>query len=411
MKISKLGLVLLATGCAAHAPLDLTPPAAAAPAAGQKAAGKERVVYSFTGYTDGGNAATQLVLDSSGNAYGTTVIGGTYQCGTIFEATPQATPPWPEKTLYSFTCYGDGKYPHGGVTFDAQGNLDGTTTAGGTGYCSGDGCGVVFQYASARERVLHAFTGEADGFGPGSPVAIDAKGNVFGTAPDGGADGLGTIFEIMKWGKEKTLHAFTGGSDGSTGSLGAPLLDASGNIYGVTETGGTSGNGIVYEVSPRGAKSKFTTLYTFHGAPDAGSPYGGLIEDTIGNLYGTSYYGGAHGQGAVFELMPKGTMYAERVLYSFKGGNDGSQSTSTLAFGKNGMLYGTTSAGGGSCDCGAIFSLDPKTGKEKALHGFGGAGDGEYPYYGVTREAGGKFVGTTVAGGANGQGTLFEFTP
>ena len=139
----------------------------------QKSGNNEQVVYNFTGGSDGGNAATALVLDKTGNVYGTTVVGGTYQCGTIFEAKPQSGPSWTETPLYSFTCYGDGKNPHGGVTFDAKGNLDGTTVAGGTGYCAGDGCGVVFQYSSGSEIVLHAFTGDKDGFGPGGQVTLD----------------------------------------------------------------------------------------------------------------------------------------------------------------------------------------------------------------------------------------------
>jgi len=380
----------------------------------QRNSNNERVVYNFTGMNDGGNAATALALDKTGNVYGTTVIGGTYQCGTIFEAKPQSTPPWTEAVLYSFTCYGDGKNPHGGVTIDAQGNLDGTTVAGGTGYCAGDGCGVVFQYASGSEVVLHAFTGNHDGFGPGGQVTIDPSGNIYGTTPDGGRSGLGTVYGIAQSGKvwrERVLHAFTGGHDGSTGSLGALLRDSSGNLYGVTETGGALSNGTVFRIVPaRGAKSKLTTLYAFKGTPDAGSPYGGLVADASGNLYGTTYYGGANGLGSIFELVKKGNGFSERVLYSFKGGSDGSSSTSTLIFGTAGTLYGTTSAGGGSCDCGTIFSFNTKSGKEKVLHSFGGANDGMYSYYGLTQEANGKFVGTTVAGGGFGQGTIFEFT-
>jgi uncharacterized repeat protein (TIGR03803 family) len=381
----------------------------------QKNSRNEQVVYNFTGANDGGNAATALALDKTGNVYGTTVIGGTYQCGTIFEAKPQSAPPWTETVLYNFTCYGDGKNPHGGVTLDAKGNLIGTTVAGGTGYCAGDGCGVVFQYASGSEVVLHAFAGNHDGFGPGGQVTIDPSGNIYGTTPDGGTPGLGTVYGLTQSGKawrERVLHAFTGRRDGSTGSLGALLRDSSGNLYGVTETGGALGNGTVFRVSPtHGAKAKLTTLYAFKGTPDAGSPYGGLVADASGNLYGTTYYGGANGLGSVFELAKKGNGFSERVLYSFKGGNDGSSSTSTLVFGSAGTLYGTTSAGGSSCDCGTIFSFNTKSRKEKVLHAFGGSNDGMYSYYGLTQEANGKFVGTTVAGGSFGQGAIFEFTP
>jgi uncharacterized repeat protein (TIGR03803 family) len=372
----------------------------------------EAVVYSFTGGIDGGNAATALSLDKAGDAYGTTVVGGPYQCGTIFEAKPQSKPPWTESALYDFTCYGDGKNPHGGVTFDAQGNLDGTTVAGGTGYCDGDGCGVLFQYAAGTEKVLYGFTGQGDGFGPGSAVTIDKSGNVFGTTPDGGEFGVGTIYERTAAGKFRVLHAFTGGKDGATGSLGSLYLDASGNLFGVTESAGALSYGTAFRLTPSAnGKFKFTTIYTFKGSPYAGSPYGGLIADANGNLYGTTYYGGANGLGAVYELIEKGKRYTEKVLYSFKGGTDASLSTSTLVFGAGNTLYGTSSGGGGTCDCGTIFSVNAKNGKERVLHSFGGSGDGQYPYYGMTPESNGKLLGTTVAGGAKGQGTIFEFTP
>jgi uncharacterized repeat protein (TIGR03803 family) len=391
------------------------PPASGSSPAVQKKSSNERVVYNFTGGSDGGNAATALVLDKSGNVYGTTVVGGTYQCGTIFEAKPQSGPSWTETPLYSFTCYGDGKNPHGGVTFDAKGNLDGTTVAGGTGYCAGDGCGVVFQYSSGSEIVLHAFTGDKDGFGPGGQVTLDPSGSIYGTTPDGGKLGVGTVYGITQTGKlwkERVLHTFTGKRDGSTGSLGALLRDSLGDLYGVTENGGALSYGTAFRVVlAHGGKSKLTTLYTFKGTPDAGSPYGGLVADASGNLYGTTYYGGANGLGALFELVKKGNGFSERVLYSFKGGNDGSSSTSTMTFGNADTLYGMTSAGGGECDCGTIFSFNIKSGKEKVVHSFGGSNDGMYPYYGLTQESNGKFVGTTVAGGSFGQGAIFEFTP
>jgi uncharacterized repeat protein (TIGR03803 family) len=381
------------------------------------AGGTEQVLYSFTGGVDGGNAATGLVFDGKGNLYGTTVIGGKYTCGTVFTLTPQASPPWPERVLYNFGCYGDGKSPHGGVTFDRRGNLDGTTVAGGSGgSCTSDGCGIVYQLTPTVENVLHSFTAGNDGFGPGGGVTIDPAGNLYGMTPDGGAYSSGTIYEVSKAGKnwqENVIHAFTGGKDGGIGSLGLLLRDGVGSLYGVTEIGGANGAGTVFKLSPA-SKNKWnlTTLYTFKGSPDAASPYGGLIADDFGNLFGTTYYGGAKGLGSVFELKHIAkSKYRERVLYSFRGGNDGSSSTSTLQFGKSGDLYGTTSAGGGSCNCGTIFAVNPKSGKETVLHRFGSGVDGAYSYYGLTKDASGNFYGTTVAGGSAGQGTVFEFTP
>ncbi|HEY1654159.1 MAG TPA: choice-of-anchor tandem repeat GloVer-containing protein [Candidatus Tumulicola sp.] len=379
------------------------------------AAGKERVLYSFSGGNDGGNAATGLALDGQGNLYGTTVVGGTFACGTAFKLSPQAKPPWQETVLYNFDCFETGKAPHGGVALDAHGNLAGTTVAGGsgTGPCASDGCGVVFELTNTTETILHDFTAGKDGFGPGNPVIFDSAGNLYGTTPDGGVGYQGTVYEISSTAKgwhEKIIHAFTGGKDGGVGSLGALLLDGSGNLFGVTELGGAHGNGTVYKLSP--ASKKLSTLYAFKGTPDAGSPYGGLTADTSGNLYGTTYYGGANGLGSVFELSPRARGgYTERVLYSFKGGADGSSSTSTLVFAGSGDLYGTTSAGGGSCDCGTIFKLDPKSGKERVLHSFGGGSDGAYSYYGLTKGPNGALYGTTVAGGRFNQGAVFEFQP
>jgi uncharacterized repeat protein (TIGR03803 family) len=381
------------------------------------AANDEQVLYSFTGGNDGGDAATGLVFDSQGNLYGTTVVGGTSACGTVFKLAPKASPPWQESVLYPFGCYADGKNPYGGVTFDPQGNLYGTTVSGGSGgSCGSYGCGVVFQLTPTAENVLHSFTGGSDGFGPGGGVVLDKKGRLYGTTPDGGADSEGVVYELSPaahtW-RERIVHAFTGGKDGGVGSLGLLLLDASGNLYGDTELGGAHSAGTAFELAPSSKKKwNLTTLYAFKGMPDAGSPYGGLIADASGNLYGTTYYGGTTGLGTVFELSAKARgRYRERVLYSFKGGSDGSSPTSTLVLGASRELYGTTSAGGGSCDCGTIFSVDAKSGKEKVLHSFGGTGDGAYPYYGMTQDASGNFYGTTVAGGSSNQGTVFEFTP
>lgn len=381
------------------------------------AASGEQVLYSFTGGNDGGNAATGLVLDKQGNLYGTTVIGGPYMCGTVFKLAPQASPPWKETVLHNFTCYGDGKSPHGGVTFDPQGNLDGTTVAGGSGGpCTSDGCGVVYQLTSQTENVLHSFTAGDDGFGPGGGVVFDKKGNVYGTTPDGGSGYVGVVYEVSQSGTqwhERVIHTFTGGSDGGVGSLGPLLIDPSSNLYGVAEEGGTYSAGTVFKMSRVSKKKwKLTTLYAFKGGSDAASPYGGVISDAKGNLYGTTYYGGTNGLGTVYELIHKsGSKYRERVLYSFKGGSDGSSSTTTLSFGPSGDLYGTTSMGGGTCDCGTIFKVNPKTGKEKVLHAFGSGNDGAYPYYGMAKDSSGNFYGSTVAGGSHGQGAIFKFAP
>ena len=381
-----------------------------------------KVLYNFTGANDGGDPATALAFDASGNAYGTTVTGGDAQCGTIFKLTPSGNGRFTESVLFSFDCLGTGKNPYGGVLPDGKGNLFGTTVAGGSGgFCSGDGCGVVYMLSPSGnswvETILYNFTGGDDGFGPGGALISDGNGNFYGTTPDGGTSGVGVVYEISPirgggW-RQTVLHAFTGGNDGSVGSLGALLLGNDGNIYGVSELGGAAGAGTVFQLAPNGSSWSFSTVYAFKGQPDAAFPYGGLIADADGNLYGTTYFGGKSGLGAVYRL--ERTSHKERVFYSFKGGTDGSNSTATLVFDKAGNLYGTTSTGGNpGCDCGTVFELSRTQGggiREFVLHRFGESPDGGFPYYGLTADPSGDLYGTTVSGGTDTQGLVFKFTP
>jgi uncharacterized repeat protein (TIGR03803 family) len=389
-------------------------------------AATENPVYSFTGGLDGADPASQLIFDSAGNAYGTTVTGGSANCGTVFELTPSGSGHWQQTVLYNFGCFGDGKNPYGGVTMDTQGNLYGTTVAGGSnGVCSGDGCGVVFKLTHSGgswvETVLYSFGDSPDAAGPGGAVVFDHAGNLLGTSPDGGAFAQGTIFELSQsnghW-AERIIHDFTGGADGSIGSLGALLQDSAGNFYGVTELGGANGFGTVYKLAPAsGGAWTLSTLYAFQGQPDGAFPYGGLVADPHGNLYGTTYFGGAFGAGAAFRVGPApGTgPWHSTVLYSFHGDSDGGNPTSTLVFTPAGKLYGTTSAGGAAgCDCGVIFSLTPVSSnrwRESVLHTFGTHPDGAFSYYGLTPDGAGHYFGTTAAGGNQNQGVVFELTP
>ena len=377
-------------------------------------------LYSFAGGSDGRVPATPLTFDNAGNAYGTTAAGGDFDLGTVFMLTPSGQ----EIVLYSFTGGGDGQDPHGGVILDSTGNLYGTAAAGGFGgFCAGDGCGVVFELTSTdgtwAETTLYSFKGLNDGFGPGGSLVFDTAGNLYGTTPDAGAHANGTIFELSPtahgW-SHKTIHAFTGNKDGAVGSLGSLILDAAGNLYGVTELGGPSGAGAIYKLSPTPTGGwKTTVLYDFKGTPDAANSYGGLTFDAAGNLYGTTYFGGANGMGAVFQLIPgPNSTWQENVLYSFQGGTDGSFPTATLVFDAAGTLYGTTSTGGRpSCDCGTVFKLTLERGSwnEKIVHTFGKGRDGSSPSYGLTSDTNGTLYGTTPVGGTEGQGILFRLTP
>ena len=379
-------------------------------------------LHSFNG-ADGRDPATSLTFDSAGNLYGVTAAGGDFDLGTVFKLS-LVNGVWTETVLHSFSGGSDGQDPHGGVTFDSAGNLYGTTVAGGTGgICTGDGCGTVFKLTpvgdSWSESIIYNFLGGDDGFGPGSGLVFNSAGHLFSTTPDGGKFSAGTIFELKPtntgW-KKRVIHHFTGGKDGSTGSLGRLVFDAAGNFYGIAELGGAFGSGTVYKMSPTPLGGwKLTTLYAFKGMPDAAFPYGGVILDSAGNLYGTTYFGGTFGMGTVYQLSesPFGT-WQESVLYSFQGGTDGSLPTSTLVFSPSGRLYGTTTTGGRtSCDCGTLFKLTPVgvSWKEAVIHRFGGAVDGQSPNYELTLDSAGNLYGTTPVGGVNRLGTVFVITP
>lgn len=268
--------------------------------------------------------------------------------------------------------------------------------------------------------MIHSFTDDNKGFGPGGQVVFDKAGNLYGMTPDGGKFGAGTIFQLTPnqngW-DHKVIHHFTGGNDGAVGSLG-PLLvdDANGVLYGVTEIGGANGVGTAFKLKQRPDGTwRLITLYAFKGQPDAGFPYGGLIFGKKGYLFGTTYFGGANGVGSVYKLarQPDGT-WKEKVLYSFQGGKDGSLTTTTLLFTPTGNLLGTTSEGGNAgCSCGAIFKLHPVSGgwTESILHRFKSVPDGAYSYYGLTPDGKGNYFGTTVNGGTHNQGAIIMLTP
>ena len=395
-------------------------PLVAAMLANQAGASNVRVVYSFGG-GDGEYFDTELVMDKSGNLYGTSVQGGNFQSGNVFQLKPTRNG-WTLTVLYSFTGGLDGGQPYKGVTLDSRGNLYGTTVTGGTGGCEG-GCGVVYKLTHAHgswsQSVIYSFTGGSDGSGPGSPVVFDKQGNLFGATPVGGANGLGTIYQLKPkkdgtW-KLAVVHTFTGGNDGAGGSAGRLLFDIVGNIYGVATSGGAHGSGTAFELSSvQHGKWKLKTLYAFKGQPDAGFPYGGLIFDSAGNLYGTTYYDGKNDIGAIYELSQVGGKWKERVLHSFAGGSDGKQSISTMVSDGAGNLYGTTIEGGSGCDCGTIFKLAAGakgTGKYSVVYRFKGAPDGSYLYAGMVPDATGSFYGITLQGGSANIGAIFKFIP
>jgi len=193
------------------------------------------------------------------------------------------------------------------------------------------------------------------------------------------------------------------------------LIDASGNLFGVCTVGGVNGFGTVYEVSRVQGQWHFATLYAFKDQPDGALPYGGLVADKVGNLYGTTYYAGANDLGTVYKLSHANGHWTESVLYSFKGGSDGASPISSLASDAAGNFYGTTSDGGAaSCGCGVIFKLARSTsGKwtESVVYQFPGTPDPGFAYNGMISGSSGSFYGATVHGGSNNDGAIYEFTP
>lgn len=324
-----------------------------------------RLVYSFTGGADGNAPFGTLSKDSLGNLYGTASWGGTENancsynsgygvgCGTVFKLTP-ASGGWRFSVLHSFGGIPDGANPDfESLVFDTQGNLYGTTEFGGN--CCHAGGGTVFKIANdGSESVLYRFqAGLNDGSMPYGGLVQDRQGNLYGTTYWNGVSGMGTVFRVTTDGMESILHSFAGGSDGGYPRAGL-LADAQGVGYGTTYYGGPVGTGTVFQIAKDGTE---TILHSFCSSPyctDGLSPYGALIKDKGGNLYGTTWIGGANGYGVVFELSPSGDQWVETVLHAFDY-TDGAWPYSSLLLCNN-VLYGTT-AGGGSNGHGTVFAL------------------------------------------------------
>lgn len=363
-------------------------------------------LHSFTGGTDGAHPSAGLVRDSKGNLYGTTQGGGAYAEGAVFKVTAKSV----ETVLYSFCAVvqnlicTDGQNPVAPLVLDSLGNLWGTTMDGGN-YNNG----AVFELnTSDVETVLYSFQGKdggsTDGGTPYGGVVLDGEGNVYGTTAFGGTENFGTAFKVDSAGVEVFSHSFTGTpSDGQNPYAGV-VLDPKGNWYGTTEVGGANNAGTVFKVSSTGRVTVRFSLNNTGGA----NPYGGLLRDSKGNLYGTTYYGGANGQGTVFKLDTKNN---ETVLYSFGTvTGDGAFPYAGLVEDKNGNFYGTTYQGGAN-DQGTVFELSA-AGVETVLYSFAGSsGTGTYPYGGLVLDGKGNLYGTTYKGGAYGYGTVFKVTP
>jgi len=359
------------------------------------AGGKETVLYSFTGGSDGAHPYAGVVLDSSGNLYGTAYQGGASNAGVVYKLSPTGQ----ETVLYAFTGGADGGNPYGGVVSDPEGNLYGTTYAGGNQYTK---AGVVYRLNPAgQEKVLYTFPGYADGANPYAGVARDSVGNLFGTV--GGVGGI--IYKIGPSGTYKTLHQLKGSGPGGLKS--GLALDAAGNLYGTTQGGGANNVGVAFKLD---TVTGFQTLYSFPGPPKQVSykistgPTGGVALDAAGNVYGATPYGGA--AGIVFEAPVSG---APKVLYTMRGASGGSIPFGNVIQDSEGNLYGTT-AHGGSMSAGVVYKVSP-SGQETTLYSFTGQADGQFPRSTLARDAEGNLYGTCFSGGASNLGLVFKLSP
>lgn len=321
-----------------------------------------------------------------------------------------------EAVLYSFGSQStDGVNPYAGLSLDKLGNLYGTTYQGAYAW------GTVFKISpSDAETVLYSFKGGfSDGAQPTAGVLMSNNGNLYGTTNVGGASDWGTVYKITPSGKETILYSFCQSGYCVDGGYptGTVIRDNKGNLYGTTYWGGAYAQGAVFKLSPKG---KETVLHSFcqggYPCSDGGNPEAGLIIDKLGNLYGTTIYGGANGYGAVFKISSSGD---ETVLYSFCQAGypcaDGANPYAGLIMDKKGNLYGTTQYGGanvcGGNGCGTVFRLSP-SGAQTVLYSFGSqAGDGVFPQGDLISDKTGNLYGTTSTGSPNSNGTVFKLTP
>jgi uncharacterized repeat protein (TIGR03803 family) len=351
---------------------------------------KENVLLRFN-FTNGSEPQNALITDGQGNLYGTALGGNncpnsTYGCGIVYELSPGSGGEVTEKILYAFTGNADGSAPSG-LAFGKDGNLYGTI------FSSPDGVGGVFQLKRGRngkwtETIIYSFNSRI-GYYPGNQLAFDASGNLYDCLLYGGSADDGLVFELSPhangtW-TVSTIYSFVGGPNDGSRPFGGVVVDSKGNVYGTTENGGRFNNdGTVYELSPSGNGTwTETILYNFTGRNDGGYPLSPLTMDGSGNLYGTTTFGGANGGGGTaFELSLTNNAWIETTLYSFNSGAADGFQASGLALDGKGNIYGTTLSGGNGCNlpgCGIVFRLTPQSGqpwKETILHEFQSAGDG-----------------------------------
>ncbi len=370
-------------------------------------------LVSFNG-TGGSVPIAGLISDAAGNLYGTTLFGGSggeFGYGTVFELSGPKHSIF--KTLLAFDS-SNGAGPGTALTLNAYGNLLGTTESGGAA-----GSGTVFKLSGANHQTLTtllSFSGSNGAtplggltlYAPGQPRS---QGNLFGTTSAGGTGGYGTVFKLSApdHRTQTTLISFAVSNGSQPGST--LVADAAGHLYGTTFTGGPGTYGTVFELSGPDHRT-LTTLAAFDGNNGA-NPLGGLTLDAAGNLYGTTQYGGSGGGGTIFELAAPG--HRKLTTLATFGSNDpnGAVPQGTLLIDAAGNLFGTTNGGAdqfGGAFLGAVFKLSADHRTLTPLYAFTGGQDGDIPQAGLIADAAGNLYGTTTSGGAYGGGTVFELS-
>lgn len=394
--------------------------ALAAPA---HAASPKATIYSFQGGVDGGIPEAGLTGDTDGALYGVS-SGGPQGSGLVFKVTPPApgSTSWTKTTLYAFRGGADGGFPQAGLTFDSDGALYGATREGGA-----NGAGTVFRLSPPltaggawTKTTLYSFRGGADGAQPLAGLAMDTDGTLYGVTNQQGARGAGTVYALQPpapgsttWTKA-TIYAFQGGADGAN-PYGGVVLDTNGALYGTTAYGGHRGAGTVYKIAPPsdGATAwTKSTLYSFDGV-EGNFPRATVTFGTDGALYGVTYGGGAFNGGTAYRLTPPAgaaTAWTKATIYSFKPGVEGSNPFSELTFDTAGALYGANFNGGPSGG-GAVFKLTPSGANWSAsvVYAFGGGADGQSPG-GLVFDDKGTIYGVTMYGGARWNGSVFQIS-
>jgi uncharacterized repeat protein (TIGR03803 family) len=365
------------------------------------AGGVYSILFQFGGYGNPTEPKWGVTLDSARNLYGATETGGAASAGVVYELEASGT----LKGLYQFPGQPSGGvtgFPNSGVILDSEGNIYGTTPYGGVE-------GMIYKLDPAgQETTLYSFEGAPGGTEPFAGVTLDSAGNLYGATQHGGADNWGAVYRIDAAGRETALYSFTGGSDGAFPESN-PVPDAQGNVYGTTREGGSaegsSGFGVVYRIDLAGQE---TALHTFTGGADGGYP-SDIVLDSAGNLYGAAgggTVGGAEGAGVIYALNPAGQ---QTVLYTFTGGVDGGI-PGNVTRDSAGNIYGSTYSGG-AAGFGVIYKVEP-SGQETVLYSFPGGPGGALGGSGLFLDAAGTLYGTTSAGGGvsyeAGGGVVFE---